>query len=256
MLPPRSRRRCRRCTSSSANASGCRRPWMPSSTTGRCRCACRPRPRGLRLGLRDSRGRGHCGGHVGAGGGDEPRARATRTWSGSTCSRRGRGPQAACRAPGGVHMERGRREQETCGRAGLTPEILWEWTCRDALWALVLAKGVLSARVGSSPLLAMPEDLPQLQSDALFAVLGLASPSVAFLGLAQCEGGQHTIALRNRQLMFHRSDLASAVVGCQLLQALLTTALREGGRCGPALAGFLAGLLQPDVAAVRGFTSE
>ncbi|CAK0879967.1 unnamed protein product, partial [Prorocentrum cordatum] len=144
----------------------------------------------------------------------------------------------------------------TCGRAGLTPEILWEWTCRDALWALVLAKGVLSARVGSSPLLAMPEELPQLQSDALFAVLGLASPSVAFLGLAQCEGGQHTIALRNRQLMFHRSDLASAVVGCQLLQALLTTALREGGRCGPALAGFLAGLLQPDVAAVRGFTSE
>lgn len=130
------------------------------------------------------------------------------------------------------------------GHANLSAAVVWEWAQHDALWALVLAKGALTA----CPPEGLPE-LPQLQGAILFAVLGLPSADVAFAA-APLGGGDVPIASRNEELVRHRAALAWATVKAQVLPTLVNASGHAGAlAAAPALVAFLVALLQPEVTA-------
>jgi len=144
----------------------------------------------------------------------------------------------------------------TLGYERFSPGVLWEWAASDPLWALVLAKGVLSlspksCREETVPGdVLLPTEIRQLQEAALGAVLGLAAPSVAFAAEVSGEVMEddtcNTIALRSAWLAQHRSKLARAVVDCRILEVLIDVSRHVGAAVG--LASFLIALVQPDLA--------
>jgi len=135
------------------------------------------------------------------------------------------------------------------GYARLSSTLLWEWASRDPVWALLLAKGVLSTSAhyrafGSFPAEA---ELAELQRSVVNAVLDLPSHVVAFP--EEESGGEVSIAARGEALARHRTELAIAVLHCDLLSVLLESASRVGSSLGPRVAFFLAALLNPEIIA-------
>merc|ERR1712232_425435 len=118
----------------------------------------------------------------------------------------------------------------------------------DATWAFVLAKGLLLLSPwgsGDSHAVVLPEKLEQLQRTVLDAVLGLASPVVAF---AETMDSEASIVTRSLELAQHRSELAMAAVACQVAELVLVSASTCcGDHAGHKLASFLASLLQADL---------
>mmetsp|Transcript_9180 Transcript_9180/g.24041 ORF Transcript_9180/g.24041 Transcript_9180/m.24041 type:complete len:614 (-) Transcript_9180:93-1934(-) len=136
------------------------------------------------------------------------------------------------------------------GEGRLSGSVLWAWASGDAVWALVLAKGVLStrdevAKAGAAPRSMLPAEMALLRNEVLRAVLGTAAPGVAFD--ADDDDGMASIAQRNAELIRHRSELASAVLSTGSLQTLVSAASRAGAETAPALASFLSALLQPEL---------
>jgi len=127
--------------------------------------------------------------------------------------------------------------------------VLWEWASGDALWALVLAKGVLSMPPGSAAVgdVPRPSELPDLQVAVLRAVLNLSTPDVAFA--FRVTDDQRAITDQNVELARHKADLAAAFVSCQLLHVLCEASENAGARVGPALVAFLTSMLQPQLMA-------
>eukprot|EP00928_Gymnodinium_smaydae_P076052 TRINITY_DN5902_c0_g1_i2.p1 TRINITY_DN5902_c0_g1~~TRINITY_DN5902_c0_g1_i2.p1 ORF type:complete len:698 (+),score=111.96 TRINITY_DN5902_c0_g1_i2:81-2174(+) len=114
----------------------------------------------------------------------------------------------------------------------LTPCSLWEFASRDYFWVVLLAKGVLTldarhACENDGRILTMinaPADIQAIQGAVLDAVLGLASPDVAFArehADASVEGadenGGISIMVRAAELAEHRARLAAAWAELQLL---------------------------------------
>lgn len=135
----------------------------------------------------------------------------------------------------------------TVGYANLSAEVLWNWASADPVWAVVLAKGVISAGIGRDSAVPAPHDLFELQAAVARALLGFASPDVAFVGEVE-EANEVSIASRNERLARHRADLAAACTGMNLPSVLLGAAARLPASLGEELASFLAGLLQPELA--------
>eukprot|EP00747_Dinoflagellata_sp_TGD_P220634 gnl/TRDRNA2_/TRDRNA2_92581_c0_seq1.p1 gnl/TRDRNA2_/TRDRNA2_92581_c0~~gnl/TRDRNA2_/TRDRNA2_92581_c0_seq1.p1 ORF type:complete len:550 (-),score=107.26 gnl/TRDRNA2_/TRDRNA2_92581_c0_seq1:34-1527(-) len=136
------------------------------------------------------------------------------------------------------------------GYQRLSANVLWEWCSSDAVWALVLAKGVLTVCPDAERhgIVAIPDDLHELQRALLTAVLGLASPNVAFAaevaGLGENTAEEATIAMRNMELARHRAGLAAAATDCRIPQALVGMSARHS--MAAALVAFLVALLQPE----------
>lgn len=101
------------------------------------------------------------------------------------------------------------------------PSILSDWTGGDLLWALVLAKGILSIDDDgwSTDDVALPQELPQLQRAILNAVLQLVTPSAAFWD--EESDGAVPLEQRNAELVRHRDGLAEAAVACQIQPTLV-----------------------------------
>jgi len=135
----------------------------------------------------------------------------------------------------------------TMGYARLSGQVLWVWASRDVLWALVLAKGVLSI---PSHRLSLPpaNEVLELQRVIFVAVCDLASPSVVFCTEDGCISGNDVpITCRNAKLARHRAQLATALISTQLHRILIDAAVRLGAATGPQLVSFLAVLHQPEL---------
>ncbi|CAE8624069.1 unnamed protein product [Polarella glacialis] len=141
----------------------------------------------------------------------------------------------------------------TLGRATgldqITSCTLWELALGDALWASVLAKGVLSFATCQVFALPVPEDLALLQYALLKAVLGLPAADVAFLRESSTvTGNQVPIYAREASLAQHRAELALAAAECRLIETVFEAvkaaepALHEELLC--ALVAFLAIMLR------------
>eukprot|EP00435_Cladocopium_sp_Y103_P052134 s1152_g16.t1 len=101
------------------------------------------------------------------------------------------------------------------------PSVLCDWTGGDLLWALVLAKGILSIDDDqwSTDDLALPQELPELQRAILNAVLQLGAPSAAFWD--EESDGAVPLEQRNAELVRHRDGLAEAALACQIQPTLV-----------------------------------
>lgn len=136
----------------------------------------------------------------------------------------------------------------------LTSEALWEWASADGLWAFVLVKGVVMSRAieGRGLDLPLPSNLSSLRQVAVEALLGTASPSIAFSEELQADlfaddlYGGFTIGQRTVGLAQHRARLAVAASDCSLLDSLVREAQEsEGVAWLPSFASFLSSLAQP-----------
>jgi hypothetical protein len=156
------------------------------------------------------------------------------------------------------------------GYEKLSADVLWDWGAKDALWVLVLAKGALaldgridnvarglgysadaaSALEGSDMwALAVPPDLAEMQLAVAKAVLGLASPTLAFgseMDQSEDSGGV-AITQRAAQLAWHRAQLAMTIAESQLLGPLIAACSGLTSAERPKIATFLALVLQPEL---------
>jgi len=126
--------------------------------------------------------------------------------------------------------------------------ILWEWAGKDAFWALALVKGVLSIEcTGCDPSsIPIPEEISNLQSSVLTAVMDFASPCVVL----STETGNDAVPITawNAVVATHRTEMAKAAVLCHIPEQLLATIGHAGPAHGPGLASLLVALLQPELA--------
>jgi len=129
-----------------------------------------------------------------------------------------------------------------------TATILWEWAGKDAFWALALVKGVLSIEsTECDPTsVPIPEEITNLQSSVLTAVMDFASPCVVL----STETGNDAVPITawNAVVATHRTDVAKAAVLCHIPELLLAAVGHAGPGHGPGLASLLVALLQPELA--------
>lgn len=144
------------------------------------------------------------------------------------------------------------------GYHNFSGKVLWEWTSEDAVWALIMSKGVLLTSYGDlaelqappgcgcadAPVV-LPGDLSDLQLAVCRAVLDLSAPQVPF----KVSTGSNDIpmASRNSDLAFHRAELASACVHCRLVDVLIGFCAQKCPALAARLAAFLVHLLQPEL---------
>lgn len=153
---------------------------------------------------------------------------------------------------GGTRLERGLRAICTwlfialgraAGYGAITREVLWEVAHGDALWALLLTKGVLSSapEPPAGPQVPAPPDLPALRGAMLKAALELVAPPMAFLredSTRECN--DLPIQIRGVCIARHRARLARAAAQC----AFFHTVLQEEVLW-PEVAAFAAAVVRP-----------
>jgi len=133
------------------------------------------------------------------------------------------------------------------GFESLSSRVFMEYALGDSVWALILAKGLLSMSAShtKSCVVAAPANLPELQYTVLRAVLGLASPDIAFVTVGSEDDAD--IVTRNIQLVRHRTEVAQALLNSNFLKVLAAAVARSGPALGPSLVSFLVNLLQPEL---------
>mmetsp|Transcript_15414 Transcript_15414/g.33374 ORF Transcript_15414/g.33374 Transcript_15414/m.33374 type:complete len:660 (-) Transcript_15414:52-2031(-) len=117
----------------------------------------------------------------------------------------------------------------TGNHSHLTASHLWDWASGNALWAVVLAKGVLTFHpltdgVQLSTLVPPPPSNLQDLKISMFQTLpGLLSADIAFIEEVKAGYLEYDcpIAHRNVQLAIHRAQLTVAILDCDLLKAVL-----------------------------------
>eukprot|EP00928_Gymnodinium_smaydae_P050299 TRINITY_DN3386_c0_g2_i1.p1 TRINITY_DN3386_c0_g2~~TRINITY_DN3386_c0_g2_i1.p1 ORF type:complete len:620 (+),score=99.53 TRINITY_DN3386_c0_g2_i1:46-1905(+) len=126
----------------------------------------------------------------------------------------------------------------------LSASVLWEWSSADALWVLVLAKGALLLQPAAGDPLSDPPDLREMRGAVLNAVLGLASPDVAFADATS--GNDVSIALRTSHLCIHRAQLAVCFAESNLFELLAREMLNAELSLQIRLLELLVALTQPE----------
>eukprot|EP00434_Breviolum_minutum_P018343 symbB.v1.2.016184.t1/scaffold1227.1/size245474/11 len=103
------------------------------------------------------------------------------------------------------------------------PTVLCDWAGGDLLWALVLAKGILTIELPAEDSV-LPPELPNLQRAILSAVLQLVAPSAAFWD--EESDGAVPLEQRTAELVRHRDGLAEAVLTCHIQPTLVSATAR------------------------------
>eukprot|EP00927_Polykrikos_kofoidii_P039532 TRINITY_DN33892_c0_g2_i1.p1 TRINITY_DN33892_c0_g2~~TRINITY_DN33892_c0_g2_i1.p1 ORF type:complete len:706 (-),score=141.73 TRINITY_DN33892_c0_g2_i1:40-2097(-) len=153
------------------------------------------------------------------------------------------------------------------GYGHMSGRVLWEWCSGDPFCVMMLVKdwllpqegevcegvvGIPTPPVPPLPASMFPADAEELRVAVRSAVMELARADVAFMFAQGLEDDAEDIVRRSQALLTHRALLASAVVECGAVEALVyqldQPIVGGGDTLGPAAAAFMAALSHPDAA--------